>query len=114
MKWFLLEYLVPVLVHILVYALLVVVVEGVHGLLVLPVHPAFFTETQSRTNSVTTTPTYFANLGEKIEHFHIKLFKNTFVSKTFVIHLDKLCTNIIPMFQMFKPREIRNFIEGSW
>lgn len=61
MKWFLLEYLV----HRLVCALLVVIIEGVHGLLVLPVHPAFFTETQSRTNSVSKTPTYFAHLEKK-------------------------------------------------
>lgn len=52
--------LVPVLVHILVYtgyrqmlALLVVIVEGVHGLLVLPIHPAFFTETQQQKKTVT-------------------------------------------------------------
>lgn len=36
------------------FALLVVVVEGVHGLLVLPVHPALFTESHNRTNADTT------------------------------------------------------------
>lgn len=107
MKWFLLEYLV----HRLVCALLVVIVEGVHGLLVLPVHPAFFTETQSRTNSVSTTPTYFCKFGEK----KWSISTLNCLKTTPVIHLDKLCTHIIPMFQMFKPREILfNFIEGSW
>lgn len=43
-----------------VFALLVVIVEGVHGLLVLPIHPALLTETQSRTNVVPTTPTVLA------------------------------------------------------
>lgn len=37
-----------------VFALLVVIVEGVHGLLVLPVHPALFTDTHNKTNLVTT------------------------------------------------------------
>lgn len=69
MNWSLWEYLGPVTVHRpgydgQMFALLVVIVEGVYGLLVLPVHPALFTETHSATK-LSHTPTVFTSLGKK-------------------------------------------------
>lgn len=37
------------------FAVLVVIVEGVHGLLVLPVHPAFFAETHTHSRTLAAT-----------------------------------------------------------
>lgn len=115
MNWSLLKYLGLVLVHILVYvcimfALLVVIVEGVHGLLVLPVHPAFFTETHS-----TTKLSHDTNCLHKFGKKHWSISLNC-LKTTFVIY--KLCTHITSKFPaLFTTRKIwspRMWIQISW